>query len=220
MQAWRVLHQVVLLRLGVPMLILDRRCCVLFAEAVLLQERVETASMISSPSWLEKERVPEPAAASPLRHVPAQDPEQEPEEEEEEREEGGEEEDPETSSPAAKDLISSSSIGNFPLRQDDPRPSLDLGDEDLSMRLSGPSTSGTVHPNASNPGTVYLNAAPQHLDCVDDRDDPQQLETGHEIAEITSDTSDTLLLLRATSPSRDVGDVHESRSRGIKARKL
>ena len=174
-----------------------------FAEAVLLQDRVESASMISSPRWLEKDRVPEPVS-SPPRDEPAQDPEQEPEEE------------PETSSPAAKDLISSSSIGNFPLGRVEPRPSLDLADEDLSMRLSGPSSSGTVHPNALSLHTVHEDTALNHNDSVHDQNDPHQLDTVHPSAENTSDT----LLLLPCPPSRDVGDVHESRSRGIKARKL
>lgn len=171
----------------------------------MLQERVESASMIGSPRWLEKDRVPEPVS-SPPRDEPAQDPEQEPEEE------------PETSSPAAKDLISSSSIGNFALGRDDPRPSLDLADEDLSMRLSGPSSSVTVHPNALNHHTVHQTPAPNHPDPVHDQHDPHQFDTVHPSAE---NTSDTLLLLPPTCPpSRDVGDVHESRSRGVKARKL
>ena len=177
----------------------------MFAEAVLLQERIESASMINSPRWLAKDRVPEPVS-SPPRDEPAQESVPEPEE-------ADEEDAPETSSPAAKDLISSSSIGYFPLRRDDPRPALDLADEDLSMRLSGPSSSGTVQ---------HQNAAPNHPESGQDQNDPQQLDTVHHpSAENPSDASDTLLLLPPTCPPSGEGGVaHESRSRGIKARKL
>lgn len=171
----------------------------------MLQERVESASMISSPSWLEKESVPD-QVPSPPRGEQAQEPEQVLEEDE-------------TSSPAAKDHISSSSIGIFPLLGDaDPRPTPDLADEDLSLRLSGPSTSGIVQPTALNPISVHQNAAPNHPDSVHYQSDPLQLDTLHQNAE---NSTDTLLLLPPTNPpSRDLGDVKESRSRGIKARKL
>ncbi|XP_073386937.1 protein NARROW LEAF 1 isoform X2 [Physcomitrium patens] len=109
-------------------------------DAVLLQELVAAKTRIGPCNWMgahpEKEPTPEPILSPPYEDL-----HQVPDEEAEE---------PETCSPAAKDLISYSCIGNFPLQREDTRPPLQLADEDLSMRLSGPSSS-TAHQHLLNP---------------------------------------------------------------------
>jgi hypothetical protein len=118
-------------------------------EAVMLQRRLGASEKLGSPTWI----APSPmnkemtTAASP---APSLD--QEPDQE-------------------VMNLLSSSSIGNLLLRHDTSRsPTVDLGEEDLSMRLCGPSL---------NMHSTKTEDAPPSSDIIDPEVKDSSRSRGH-----------------------------------------
>lgn len=112
-------------------------------EAIMLQGRLGAEAKLGSPYWLEPSPAKERIPSPPST---TEEPEQE-----------------------VMNLLSSSSIGNL-LHRHEIRPALDLVEEDLSMRLSGPSLgTSLVQVHTKSPATSSLsNAQPKGISDMEE----------------------------------------------------